>query len=91
MKFKTSTGKIVTGKRLQRALQAVAEDWRASALAVHRNNMYPPHVTRSQKRRLLIDELKRAQRISDMTEPVGFWLWQRVNQKLTGKCVAFLP
>jgi hypothetical protein len=43
------------------------------------------------KERRMTDQLNQANRIRSGLEPMGFWLWQRINTELTGECIAFLP
>jgi hypothetical protein len=88
MKFITHKGEVVTGKRLERAFSSVADFWASNARAVRREDAYANHVTEETKEEILQRQLERSNNIRNMTEPMGFWLWQRINEQLTGKCVA---
>ena len=88
--FRTHTGEMVQGERLQAALDAVADDWAALGHAIRRENAYAGHVSEATKDQLLARDLKTAERIRQ-GEVVSFTIWQRVNEKLTGECVALLP
>lgn len=86
-KFRTHTGEIVTGDRLQSALKTVA-DWRKNHAEYMLNYKgYPEHVTEAMKqdayaRGVAESEKIRAGNVSNFT------VWQRVNQELTSECVA---
>lgn len=89
--FRTHTGELVTGERLALAANAVA-DWLAeNARAIRREDAYAAHIPESVKSRALEKQLAQAERIRAGIEPIGFWLWQRINTELTGECIAFLP
>lgn len=90
MEFRTHTGEIVTGERLTAALEAVAQDWIDLAYAVREEDAYASHINQKAKDYFLAEDLKFAESIK--TEgPKSFTIWQRVNEKLTGECIAFLP
>lgn len=89
--FITHKNEIVTGARLENALVAVAKFWEENALAIRKEDAYASHVTEERKEQNLQNQLDQAKRIRQGTEPMGFWLWQRINTHLTGECVAFLP
>ncbi len=89
--FQTHTGEIVTGKRLADACHAVADFWAANALGIYKENLYASHVSEKTKLNNREKQLEQAERIRSGIEPVGFWLWQRINTELTGQCIAFLP
>jgi hypothetical protein len=72
------------------ALTLVAADWRQLARDIRVEDAYASHVTVEQKEQNLADMLETADRIEAGTEH-GFWLEQRVHQKITGECVALLP
>lgn len=91
MNFRTHQGEVVKGKRLQAALNKVADFWAENAKAVRLEDAYADHVTEATKENILQQHLEQAERIRQGTEPMGFWLWQRVNEELTGECVAYLP
>lgn len=89
--FITHTKKAIKGEELQKALNAVADDLKLNAIAVRKENPYAPHITESEKEKFLQERLDLSENVRKGLEPVGFWLWQRINEKLTGECVAFLP
>ena len=88
--FRTHTGEMVQGERLQAALGAVADDWAALGHAIRREDAYASHVGEATKDQLLARDLEAAERIRQ-GEVASFTIWQRVNEKLTGECVALLP
>lgn len=89
LSFRTHTSEIVTGERLQAALDTVADDWAAMARAIHKEDAYAPHVTEATKADLLAKGLAFAGEIR-RGETTGFTTWQRINTALTGECVALL-
>ena len=90
--FRTHTGEQVSGERLTAARAAVADFWERNARATYAEDEYAAHVSQETKDEALREGLERAERIRQGTEPMGFWLWQRVNAELTGECVPlFLP
>ena len=91
MQFKTSNGRIVEGDELQRALDAVANDWCDMTKAVYKEDKYASHVTKSKKIELLNKGLDFAESIRQGNVCYGFTIWQRVNTYLTGDFVALLP
>jgi hypothetical protein len=90
MKFKTHTGEIVTGARLQDALNRVAQAWADNAKDVRTEDRYASHVAESEKDDYLREELDYAESIRQGNIDC-FTIWQRVNAHLTGECVAYLP
>lgn len=87
--FRTHTGEIVTGERLQVALNAVADDWARMAHAIRNEDAYADHVTEAEKAEDLVDGLAYAERIR-RGDVKNFTVWQRVDTELTGQCVALL-
>lgn len=73
-----------------KACQKVAQDWRDIAHAIRRKDAYASHVTEARKLDALHSMLASADRI-ESGEVTSFTIWQRVNQELTGECVALLP
>ena len=90
MQFRTHTGEIVEGVRLQAAFAKVANDWRNLARAIRTEDAYASHVSEESKEADLVDMLKRADAI-EAGEIGSFAIWQRIDTELTGRCVAFLP
>lgn len=91
MQFRTHAGTLVEGAALQKAQGKVADDLAALARGIFQEDCYAAHVTRAEKETYLQDGLKQAERVRAGKEPIGFWLWQRIDTELTGECVAFLP
>lgn len=89
--FRTHTGEVITGESLDRALNVVADFWENNAHAIYAEDEYGSHVSEKTKRDALERQLEQSKRIRAGTEPMGFWLWQRINTELTGECIAFLP
>ena len=87
--FRTHTGEIVTGDKLQAALNAVADDWAALGRAIRAEDRYASHVTEETKDAALVKMLASAEAIRQ-GDVKSFTIWQRVNAKLTGECVALL-
>lgn len=87
--FTTHTGRVVTGKELQAALSAVADDWAQLATDIHQEDCYAPHVTPEQRDEYLIEMLKDAEDIR-AGHVRSFTIRQCINTKLTGECVALL-
>jgi hypothetical protein len=89
IEFVTHTGEIVSGERLQDAINNVANDWANLAYAIRKENAYAPHVTEKQKEDALNKMLTSAEEIRQGNIN-SFTIWQRVNNYLTGECVALL-
>ena len=88
--IQTSDGKKYTQEAIKKALNAVADFYAGNAQAIYDKDLYASHVTKETKESNLKDGLKRA---NDIRQGVikSFAEWQRVNEELTGNCVAFLP
>lgn len=86
----THTGEIITGERVQLALNIVAQFWLDNAYAVRKQDQYASHVTTKQKDHNLSQGIKHSQAVKN-GQDYGFTTWQRLNNELTGECVAFLP
>ncbi len=91
MQFRTHKDEIVSTEALQKAQHAVADFWRDNAYGIRKQDLYARHVSEAKKELLLQEQLAQAERIRAGTEPMGFWLWQRINTELTGECIGFLP
>lgn len=91
MEFRTHAGDTITGQPLLEAFGKVADFWENNAHAIYAEDGYGSHVSEKTKRDCLERQLSQAERIRAGSEPMGFWLWQRVNTELTGECVGFLP
>ena len=91
MQIKTHTGRVVDGTELAEAMNSVACDMAQLAKDIFNEDAYASHITKEQKELYLKDGLALADRIRLGQQTMGFWLWQRLNLKLTGECVALLP
>lgn len=91
MSFRTHTGEIIRGDRLRAAMSAVADDYVKLAHDIHREDRYASHVTEARKEEILAKTLVFADDIRQGAPTGGFTVWQRINSKLTGECIAFLP
>lgn len=87
--FTTHLGEIVTGPRLQEALDAVADDWAELAHAIRREDRYASHVTEKVKDDERDQMLLRAEEIR-LGHIGSATIAQRLNTKLTGRCVALM-
>lgn len=71
------------------ACEGVANDWRALAWAIYEEDGYASHVPESTKiydlKRMIADSERIAQ-----GEVKSFTIWQRVHEKMTSECIAFL-
>jgi len=88
MKFRTHTGEIVTGERLEKACHSVACWMEKNAQSVFDSDPYASHVTKEQKLKILHDNFDAAQNVKELKNLNNFTIWQRVNAELTGECVA---
>ena len=87
--FKTHTGEEVTGERLNRALNNVAEELIQLYNLIYKEDEYAAHVTEEIKLQDLKNGLFRAE---DVRKGVlkSFMDWQLVDTELTGECITFL-
>lgn len=88
--FKTSEGKFATNEELENILLKVSKDFRQIAINIYKEDPYASHVTLKQKRKNLVEDLRRANDIEGGNID-NFTVWQRINAELTGECVPFLP
>lgn len=88
--FRTHDNRAITGPQFMAACKAVADDWRNLAHAIRREDRYASHVTEERKEENLQNMLVSADKIEAGIVD-NFTIWQRVNTKLTGECVGFLP
>jgi hypothetical protein len=89
-KITTSAGEVVTGERLQEALNYVADEQERLAYAVFEKDNYAAHVTQEKKEVNLSQDLEYADQVRKGVAKPSFCLWQRLNTYLTGECVGFL-
>lgn len=87
--FRTHTGQPVTSEALKAALAKVSRWYVRNAFAIRREDAYASHVTEEVKVKRLREQLIFAHRVRHGYVG-GFTIWQRVNQELTGECVALL-
>lgn len=88
MQFMTHKKELVSGSKLNAAIESVRSDFIDIAYGARVEDFYAPHVTEQKKDEILKRDLERANNIEDRLD--NFTIWQRVNTKLTGKCVAIL-
>lgn len=90
MNFTTHKRETISGPGLQNALNKVADDWAALGEAIYKENAYADHVPESVK---LLNREEHYTRAAEIRagEVKSFTIWQRVNEVLTGECVALLP
>lgn len=81
---------MISGDKLEAALETVATDWICLALNIRNEDAYSDHITEQQKNEFMIADLVFAETIRN-GEIKSFTIWQRINTVLTGECVAFLP
>jgi len=89
LKFTTHMGETVTGDRLNSAINQVADDMVRMYKGI-RNGYYAPHVTEAQKDYILLKDLLYVDQIRAGEGLNNFTIWQRINNVLTGECVALL-
>lgn len=88
MEFTTHTKEVITGSKLEDAIQAVKRDMIAIAHAIKKEDAYASHVTEEQKEQNLIKSITYADNIHNKLHNLS--IWQKVNYKLTGECVGLL-
>jgi len=89
LKFRTHTGEIVTGEKLQKAIDEVAEYYRKLAVAIRKEDCYASHVTEEKKDQNMQEMIASADKLKDNLH--NFTIWQKINTALTGECIGFLP
>jgi hypothetical protein len=88
LKMTDSNGHVIPDDAIKAALKQVAEKYRVSALKI-KNGPYASHVTEADKEEYYKDDLRRADKI-EAGNVCNFWLWQQVNEIVTGVCVPLL-
>jgi len=90
--LRTHTGRTATDIELTEARQHVAEFYLDLARSVRDGEMsFAPHVTEADKK---IEEQRyanTASRVLNGDHDTEFWCWQKMNEFITGECIAFLP
>jgi hypothetical protein len=88
--FKTHTGRTIEGEELQAAREHVASwyDEYASDIRAAKEN-YAKHVTPEMKEADAKSKEKCASEIRNGDADNCFAIWQRMNQFITGECVAY--
>jgi hypothetical protein len=87
--FSSSKG-LMTGRVVRDAFQQASDDAIELAKRIRNCGDYASHVTDEQKDAIMKESIRRAVQIQVGTID-NFTVWQRVNEILTGECVAFLP
>ena len=88
MQFITHKKEIILGDRLIKAIEGVKSDLINLAYAIRKEDNYAAHVTDLQKDQILEKSLQSANDIYNKLN--NFTIWQRINTKLTGECIALL-
>ena len=88
MNFTTHTKEVISGSKLEDAIQNVKRDMIANAQAIRKEDAYASHVTEEQKEQNLIKSITYADNIHNNLHNLS--VWQKVNYKLTGECVGLL-
>lgn len=89
--FVTHKNEKVSGEKLEKAVKAVADDWRQLAKDIRKEDAYASHVTESQKDDILRESLHQADLLENFQLDLHlFYIWQDINYKLTGECVGLL-
>lgn len=89
--FRTHEDKLVSGNKLQAALDKVGDDWLRMALAVYAEDDYADHVTEDRKIDNLLRDVETSRAIRRGDKMHNFTIAQRINTALTGECIALLP
>lgn len=71
------------------ALNSVADDWEQLARDIRKEDAYASHVSVLEKDGEMLRMMNTAAEIRKGVIK-SFTIWQRVNEKITGECVAFL-
>lgn len=87
--FNSSKG-IMKGKKVRDAFQKVSDDQIDLAKRIRNCGGYAAHVIEEEKDAIMKESIRRAVQIQVGTI-TNFTIWQRVNDVLTGECIAFLP
>jgi len=88
--FKTSTGEIVKGERLIKALNAVADQWAQLGHDIRKEDLYAIHVAEQAKEDALQKMLDQAEEIR-AGKITNLTFAQKLNYELCGECPALLP
>lgn len=89
--FITSEKQIFKVSELANVLSEIATEAENRAKSKRLGTSYASHVTEERKEQIYQKELILAEEIRQGEHLHCFWLWQRVNTKITGQCVALLP
>jgi hypothetical protein len=89
-KHLTHTGEIVSGRRLQDARDEVSDYWVDLSYAIRKEDLYASHVSEEKKEDILLKSIDFAENIRT-GKIYSFTVWQRINNVLTGECIALLP
>ena len=88
--FRTHNGELVSGAKLLKAINKVADDRVALYKAIRKEDAYASHVTEQQKDEILLKDLAYASQIRSGEHLNNFTVWQLVNTVLTGECIGLL-
>ena len=92
MIFQTHTGEIFAhdDPRLIAACEAVAQWYEQNARDVRKEDAYASHVKEGTKDNDMLKQYAWADKVRLQENLHNFSVWQRVNQELTGECIALL-
>lgn len=88
--FRDSNGITHNIKDIQHVFDKVGNDWERLGYAIRRGDTYADHVTEEMKDNILQKRIVAANEIRNGIVD-SFTIWQRINEELTGQCVALLP
>jgi len=91
VEFTTSKGEKVSGEKLQKALNQVADDMIELENRIREGDEYASHVSEKTKDENLKKGIELAERVRKGEKMGNMTIAQRINQKLTGETVAILP
>ena len=91
MMMRMSDKSVLSGAKLQEALDHVADELLRSAEAIRVEDAYGSHVTAEQKARWHQNRLDWAAEVRQGLHCGNMGVWQRVNMFVTGECAALLP
>lgn len=87
--FRTHTGEIIIGNRLNEVLNQLADEKISKAYRMRKEH-YATHVTEDQKDIFLMKNLNYAEQIRKGKHLDNLGVWQAINYILTGQCVPLL-
>ena len=91
--MKDSRGNIISEEKLKEVCKVLAYRYRKNAIDIYKENAYALHVTENEKLDNVTNQFVYAEHVEncDFVTIMSSKLWQDVNQRITGDCVALLP